>query len=110
MGEIILESPDEKKLELIILFCRMLVALHALDWRPLVPDPSIYETEGPYTFINDWLLSRQRAIDHFQKHEFIPVLDWLKERCLDVPCEQRSIIHLYKTKDVHDILMGSGSP
>jgi len=94
MGEVILESPDEKKQELVTLFCQMFVDLHALDWRPLVPEPAIYETEEPYTFINDWLSRRQGEIDHFQKYEFTPVLDWLKERSLDVPCERRSVVHL----------------
>jgi aminoglycoside phosphotransferase (APT) family kinase protein len=94
MGAVIDESPNEKKLELATLFCRMFVDLHALDWRPFAPDPSLYETGDPYTFIKHGLSEAQEHIDRFQRNEFAPILAWLEERYLDVPCERLSVIHL----------------
>jgi len=93
MGTVINESPDEKRQELITLFCSMFVDLHALDWRPFTPDPSVYETGEPYTFIKNWLSTAQRHGERFQRNEFAPTLTWLKERYLDVPCERLSVIH-----------------
>ncbi len=94
MLSVLRESPDEKKEELITLFCKIFVDLHNLDWRPFVPDPSIYETGDPYAFINRELSKMQRYGDYFQKsEEYGPVLDWLKARSSDVPCERLSVIH-----------------
>ena len=93
MGQVIDESPDEKKLELITLFCKMFVDLHALDWESFTPDPTIYENGDSYTFINNWLSEGQETIDRFQRSEFTPSLNWLRERSLDVPCERLSVIH-----------------
>jgi aminoglycoside phosphotransferase (APT) family kinase protein len=93
MGQIIAESPDGKRQELITLCCRMFVDLHNLDWRPFASDPSLYETGDPYTFIKNWLSTAQRYGGRFQRNEFAPILAWLEERYLDVPCERLSVIH-----------------
>lgn len=93
MGPALSESPDEKKQELLTLFCKMFVDLHSLDWRPFAPEPSIYETGDAYIFINRWLSQAQRYMDDFQAKEYAPVLDWLKERSLDVPYERFSVTH-----------------
>lgn len=94
MRSVIDEASQEKKKELLALFCRMFVDLHTLDWRPFAQDPSIYEAGDPYAFINNLFSEAQGYIDRFQEKEFIPVLDWLKERYLDVPCERLSVVHL----------------
>ncbi len=93
MASVIGESDEEKRQELITLFCTMFVDLHALDWRQFVSDPSIYETGDPGTSINYWLSEGQKIIDRFQRNEFEPVLDWLKKRSSDVRCEWLSVIH-----------------
>jgi len=94
MGQVFDESPDEKRRDLITLFCRMFVDLHNLDWRPFAPDPSVYETGDPYGFIDQFLSKAQGYVDRFQRSDFVPVLGWLKERRLDVPCDRLSVIHL----------------
>jgi aminoglycoside phosphotransferase (APT) family kinase protein len=93
IGDVFAESPEDKRQELITLFCQIFVELHSLDWRPFASDTSIYETGDEYTFINYWLSHAQRYMDDFQAHEFVPVLDWLKERSSDVPCERLSVTH-----------------
>jgi len=93
MGQIIDESSDEKRQELVTLFCEMFVALHALDWRPFASTPSVYETGNPYASANHWISRGQEYIDRFQMDGFIPVLNWLRKRISDVPCERLSVIH-----------------
>jgi len=94
MGQVFDESPDEKRRDLITLFCGMFVDLHNLDWRHFTPDPSVYETGDPYASINQFLSEAQGYFDRFQRTDFVPVLDWLKERRSDVPCDRLSVVHL----------------
>ena len=93
MGDVFDDSPEEKKQELITLFCKIFVNIHTLDWRPFVQDTSIFEIGDTYMFINRWLSKAQRHLDDFQANEFAPALDWLKKRRLDVPCERLSMTH-----------------
>ncbi len=101
MWSVLDESTDERKLELIDLFFRMLVDLHALDWRPFASDPSIYETGDKYAFIDNLLPMWRKYMEDFQANEYIPILDWLTERSRDVPCDRLSVIHMdYHTNNV----------
>jgi len=93
MGSAIDEADDEKRQELITLFCSIFVDLHALDWRAFASDPSVYETEDPNAFVNRWISWAQERIDRHQKGEFQPVLDWLRERSSDILCKRLSVIH-----------------
>jgi len=93
IGDIFDESSDEKKQELLTLFCKIFVELHSLEWSTFVPNTLIYETGDAYAFINRWLLQAQRYMDDFQANEFAPALDWLKERGLEVPCGRLSLTH-----------------
>ena len=93
MGDVFDESRQEKKQELITLFCKIFVNIHTLDWRPFVPDTSIFETGDAYTFINRWLAQAQKYMEDFQANEFAPALNWLKERSLDIPYERLSVTH-----------------
>ena len=71
----------------------MFVDLHALNWRPFAPDPSVYETGDPYAPVDQWLSMGQEHIDRFQMNGFATIMDWLRKRRLDVPCERPSVIH-----------------
>ena len=93
MGAVLTESSDEKRQELLTLFCRMFVDLHTLDWRPFAPDPPLYATEDAYTAFNHELSQAQELFHYFQKHEFDPVLDWLRERISDVRWGRLSVTH-----------------
>jgi aminoglycoside phosphotransferase (APT) family kinase protein len=94
MGQILDESPDEKRRDLATLLCEMFVDLHNLDWRQFVPDPSVYETGDPYGFVNQFLSKAQGYVERFQRTDFVPALHWLKERRSDVPCDRPSVVHL----------------
>lgn len=93
MGDLFVESPDEKKQELLTLFCRMFVDLHTLDWKPFAPDLPISGPEDPSEVINHELSGWQAFSRNFQHTEFDPVFDWLKERSSDVRCKRLSVIH-----------------
>lgn len=94
MGQVFDESPDEKRRCLVTLFCEMFVDLHNIDWRLFAPDPSVYETGDPYAFIDQFLSEARGYVDRFQRTDFIPALDWLKEKRSDVPCDRLSVVHL----------------
>lgn len=93
MGIVISESPDEKRQELMTLFCKMFVDLHMLDWKPFATDLSISTTEDPDTFVTHQFSHWYEYLHSFQKDEFEPVFDWLEERRADVRWEQLSLIH-----------------
>jgi aminoglycoside phosphotransferase (APT) family kinase protein len=93
MGDIIDDSPYEKKMELVDLFCKMFVQLHSLDWRPFAENPCIYESSNPCTLIDHLLTKADDFISIFKVYEYMPSVNWLKERKLEVQCEKPSVIH-----------------
>jgi aminoglycoside phosphotransferase (APT) family kinase protein len=93
LGAISDESPTQKRLELLTLFCRLFADLHALDWRPFAPDPSLYETQDMSEVI-DHQLSQWQAYTHaLESTAFDPVFGWLCERLPEVEFGQPSVIH-----------------
>jgi aminoglycoside phosphotransferase (APT) family kinase protein len=104
MGAVAEESPMEGVLALLTSLCRLYVDLHALDWRPFVPDPSLYETQDPSATMGQ-LLSYFREYAHALGQEaYEPVFDWLQNHLSDVRFERLSVIHF----DFHwyNILLG----
>jgi aminoglycoside phosphotransferase (APT) family kinase protein len=102
MGAVADESPVEKKLELLTRFCRILVDLHTLDWRPFVRDPSLgapldaslYATGTVSALVRHELSQWQTYVHALQRHEFDPVFDWLMERIANVRFGEPSVIHM----------------
>ena len=90
LGKILDESSQEKRHELITLFCQLYVNLHNLDWQPLVPDPASYQTNG---YMASWLAQRRPFIEQVLPGVFDSVLDWLQARGEDIPCQRLSITH-----------------
>ena len=105
LGDISDESPVEKRLKLTTLMCRMFADLHALDWRPFAPDPSLYETREMSEILARQLSEWQGYAVAFQMSAFDPVFDWLKERLPSIRFGQPSVIHM----DYHpyNILIGA---
>jgi len=97
MATVFLQSTNEKRQELLELFCSKFVELHTIDWRQFAGffgvDPSLSKAEDPYLFIGRRLSDMRRTVDHFRRSEFAPVLDWLEARKLDVPCRRLSLTH-----------------
>ena len=94
---ILFSSPERRRQELLALFCRLFVRLHALDWRPLADaladDAARYDAEGSYVFVDRWLSGARSALERFPLPGFLPLLGWLETRRDQVPCRHRSPVH-----------------
>ena len=86
-------SPEEKRRELLTLFCKLFVQLHTLDWRPFVHDVARYDTEDLYAFVDRQLGKWRLALTGLPKTGFLPVLEWLEARRDQVPCLRPAPIH-----------------
>ena len=113
LSSVFFESPEERRGELMTVFCRVFVDLHSLDWRPFAKfihvDPSISEGTDPYAFIDHKLSRMRRGVDRFRKAGFGAILDWLEERRSVVTCARLSLTHGdYHPKNV--LLRSDGAP
>ncbi|MFX1561096.1 MAG: phosphotransferase family protein, partial [Promethearchaeota archaeon] len=74
-------------------FFDLFVRLHKLDWRRLTPQDKIPMFEDPYFYIKSTLSEIEIGLKHIGKEEFLPIVDWARDRYTDVPCKTPSIIH-----------------
>jgi len=102
-------SSAERKQELLTLFCKLFVQLHALDWRsfdcaqdkpfdyaqgkPFADDVAGYDRGDPYAFVNRELGRWRSYLARFPESDFVPVVEWLEARREQVPCLRPSPIH-----------------
>ena len=86
-------SPQEKQWELLTLFCKLLVQLHTLEWRPFVRDGARADTQDTYAFVDCELDKRRSRLTRFPVAGFAPVMEWLEARRDQVPCLHPSLIH-----------------
>lgn len=93
LGPLLFGSPEEKQRELLTLFCKLFVQLHALDWRPFVDDVVRYDTGDPYTFVDRELGKWRSYIARFPNSDFLSLMGWLESRRDQVPCLRPSLIH-----------------
>jgi aminoglycoside phosphotransferase (APT) family kinase protein len=79
----------ERRQELLSLFCRLMVDLHALDWRSVIVDDSLLGSDTS-TLIRRELTRRQESCHSLGQHAFDPVFEWLEQRLPQVrgmePC------------------------
>ncbi len=90
---LLFHSPEADQQALLTLFCELFVRLHALDWRPFLRDATGYDRGDPYTFVDDELGTGRGSLEHFSRHDFLPVMAWLEARRDRVPCRRPSPIH-----------------
>ena len=90
----LLFGTGKREPELMTLFCKLLVDLHALEWRPFVDDVSRYDTGDPYLFIDQMLDFGRSALEHYPQLGLAPVMEWLEARRDQVPCLRPSFVHL----------------
>jgi aminoglycoside phosphotransferase (APT) family kinase protein len=94
MGAIADRAPTETQLELLERFCRMQVDLHALDWRPFVPDPSAYEVQDHSSILARQFAEWQARVHALQIDAFDPVFEWLSVRLPEVRFGPPSLLHM----------------
>jgi aminoglycoside phosphotransferase (APT) family kinase protein len=106
MWSLIDKAPSKRETELFQVFCTLFYDLHTIDWK-LFTGLSQY-TPDPYAFITCYLKKGEKYIAAFKKHEFTPVLEWLKNRYTTVPCRRLSVTH----GDYHpnNIIIHNGAP
>jgi aminoglycoside phosphotransferase (APT) family kinase protein len=82
-------APAERRQELLSLFCRLMVDLHALDWRSVITDDSLTASD-PLDIMQRELSGRQASCHSLGQHAFDPVFVWLEEHLSQVrwmpPC------------------------
>lgn len=74
-------------------FCRLLVQLHNLDWRPFQEKGTSYEAQGPYAFVDKYLTGEREVVEEWHLPGFLPTLTWLEKRRGEVPCIKPAVIH-----------------
>lgn len=86
-------SDRERSQALLTQFCALQVALHRLDWRPLVPDPAKYDAD-PYAVVDRALREMGDWIGRLDLTDFCPPYDWLMARRDRAACARPSAVHL----------------
>ena len=88
-------SAPWRRKRLLRLFCGLFVRLHALDWRPHVPDPSEFEPGGPHAIIERQLAQWQAVVGPAMSTlgGFTANWEWLLAHQHDVVSERASPVH-----------------
>ncbi|TET11075.1 MAG: hypothetical protein E3J86_03840 [Candidatus Thorarchaeota archaeon] len=77
----------------VMVFSRLFVKLHKLDWKYFVADSRSYHPEDPFYIVKSKIAEARESLKHHKKQELNPVVDWLHKRIDCVPCKKLSIIH-----------------
>ncbi|MHA2379605.1 MAG: phosphotransferase family protein [Candidatus Thorarchaeota archaeon] len=72
---------------------RLFVDLHKLDWREMVEVSDISKFDDPLFYIKTTLSRYEEILEKHQKQELLPIVNWMRKRITDVPCESPSITH-----------------
>ncbi|MHA2359871.1 MAG: phosphotransferase [Candidatus Thorarchaeota archaeon] len=83
---------DVENKKWIMLFSRLFVNLHKLDWKYFATDHQSYH-EDSYFLIKSTLAEVRSVLQKYKKNELMPILDWLQTRVDSVPCEKPSLVH-----------------
>ncbi|HEX8036141.1 MAG TPA: phosphotransferase family protein [Ktedonobacterales bacterium] len=90
---------ESRRQELLMLFCRMLAGLHALDWRMAPPalaswTDAVRDPTDPYAFIDTELAMLRVTLERFPVAQpLASVLRWLEVHRDDVPCRRLALTH-----------------
>jgi len=90
-------------------FVRLLVQLHALDWRHFVTAEAAAESYDAFSFIDQWLVNARRRCQRLPTIDFAPVVAWIERQRDGLACTQPAPVH----RDFHPkniLLRPSGAP
>ncbi len=74
-------------------FSRLFVELHRLDWRKMHDTPDEIPSDDPNYFMKTTLSQYEKHLEHSQKLELLPIVNWLQKRIPDVSSTTYSITH-----------------
>jgi aminoglycoside phosphotransferase (APT) family kinase protein len=77
----------------VMVFSRLFVKLHKLDWKYFVADSQSYHPEDPYYIVKSKVAEAREALTQHKKKDLMPIVDWLHRRIDSVPCKKPSLIH-----------------
>ncbi len=70
-------------------FSRLLADLHQLDWRQFTPE----RPADPADWLLRWLAGNRGELEYFHLDGFLPVLDWLTARAVDITLQPPAPVH-----------------
>ncbi|MDI7274467.1 MAG: phosphotransferase [Anaerolineae bacterium] len=91
LGQVIAASSAAERGRLLSRFCRMFVELHALDWRPFLPDPVLFQPRGCVAL---WVEQARDFVDRLRVPEARPVMDWLQAHAPGIRGVRAAVTHL----------------
>ena len=94
MWQIMNTASIEEKEGLLILFCDLFVNLHNLDWRFFSKPLEHTDNGDPYQFVDHWISTGRKQIQHFKLQGFSEPLDWFVDKRTQIPCSRPSVVHL----------------
>ena len=92
LGSAFDKASPEKQQELLKLFCRLFVQLHALDYHPFLSDAA--DADKPQQYAQRRLCWMAEFVRSFCQEEFDPVFEWLLEKTTEVRWGRLSVIHM----------------
>ncbi len=93
MWDAMFHAPRQEKQKRMQQFCGLFARLHAIDWRPLVPNPATFEPSGPYDLVERQFARWQPYIDALPLPGFKAGWDWLLEHQRQVTSTTASLVH-----------------
>ena len=93
MWPLMFPSYKEVTPDMLDLFVRLFVQLHALDWQPFLRHLEGLDASDPLAFVDRELGRWQEYLARFDMPGFRPVVDWLEAHKDQVPCKRPSVIH-----------------
>ena len=93
MWDTMFHSPPEEAEQRLRQFCGLFTRLHAIDWRPFVPNPAEFEPGGPYAVVDRQIERWGGFIKALPMPGMQAGWDWLVEHQHDVPSPVASLVH-----------------
>jgi aminoglycoside phosphotransferase (APT) family kinase protein len=91
---ILIEASQKRQRALITYFCDLFVRLHRLEWHQFVHAERGYQAIDPFVFVDRWFILARQTFNHYSKHDFLPVLEWLEKQRNDLYCLEPAPVHL----------------
>jgi aminoglycoside phosphotransferase (APT) family kinase protein len=90
LGDLINRANEIARDQLLDLYCRRFVDLHALDWQVFARSSAVGDSNGA---IQRWLVRARGIFAQFRMTDLDPVIAWLDQRAPDLSPAKLAIVH-----------------